>query len=141
MVIHATIFSMFFKKPLIKEIFWLSSLVAILHYMALKLFLYWTVAWFDILMHILGGLVIGLIVLFILMNFVGIAFLNNKKILLFLTISGVLVVGLGWELWEIFLGWTDVLADQVDTMIDIVMDTIGALFAFIYSKKYICEQD
>lgn len=132
---------MFFKKPLLKEIFGLSILVAGLHYMALKLFLYWTTPWFDIVMHFLGGFLIGIIILCILINFIGVAFLNNKKVLFILTLSGVLVVGLGWELWEIFLGWTDVLEDQFDTILDVVMDSIGAFLAFIYSKKHIWEQE
>lgn len=92
-------------------------------------------------MHILGGFVIGLILLFVFINFIGVAFLNHKKVVFILTLSGVLVVGLAWELWEIFFGFTDILTDQVDTMIDVVMDSIGALFAFIYSKKYLWEQE
>ena len=129
---------MFFSKPLLKEIFVLATVVALLHYMALSLYLYWTVSWFDILMHLLGGVLIGLIAAFVSYTSGYFHFPREHQGAVFAMIIGaVLVVGMAWELWELFLGWTDVLADQRDTMIDIAMDTLGGMIAYQYAQRFI----
>ena len=125
------------KKPLIKEIFWLSLLVSIMHYAALKFYFYWTISWFDILMHLMGGYLIGLIAISLLLNFLNNEIKNNKKIILILVLSFVLIIGLGWELWELFMNFSNILEDKLDTVVDIIMDTIGGYFAFLYAKKHL----
>lgn len=127
---------MILKKPLLIEIFIASAAVAVLHKIALTLFLYWTTPWFDILMHFLGGFTIGLIAgfAFFISGFVKIP--RDHLLNAFIIIIGtVLIVGLVWELWEVFVGFTDVLNDEVDTIMDVVMDLIGASVAFLYIKK------
>ena len=52
-----------------------------------------------------------------------------------------MVVGLGWELWEIFVGFTNTLNDLGDTIIDIIMDFLGSVFAIYYSRKIYGEQE
>ena len=54
-----------------------------------------------------------------------------------MTLGSVLLVGLVWELWELFVGFTDVVKDGGDTFIDLVMDTLGGITAFIYGKKFV----
>jgi len=126
------------KKPLLKEIFILATVVALLHVAALELYLYWTVDWFDIVMHFLGGALIGLLAIFAFYISGYINFPKDHKGSVFaITLSAVLVVGLGWELWELFLGWTDVLADRGDTILDLIMDTIGGVVAFLYAKRFV----
>lgn len=121
---------------LIKEIIGLGILISLLNYLAIQLFLYWTTDWFDILMHFLGGLLIGLIVISVIKRFAEGDNLN-KNLLYLSVILGVLVVGLGWELWEIFVGFTDVITDQTDTILDLIMDLIGSIGAvFYYYFKY-----
>jgi len=129
---------MFFNKPYFKEFFISSLLVAVLHYISLKFFLYWTVSWFDIMMHFLGGFVISIFIIFILYSYSDFENLKRHKIFLLSLIIGLtLVVGLTWELWEIFVGFTDTLNDLGDTVIDVIMDTVGSLFAIYYSRKNI----
>ncbi len=130
-----------FTKPLIKEIFFLSIIVAFFHYTALTLYLYWTVSWFDILMHLMGGFLMGLIVVSIFIQFLKPEILKHKRAVVILVLSSVLVIGLGWELWELFLGFTDVVSDKLDTIIDIVMDFIGGYFALLYSNKYLWNKN
>ncbi len=88
-------------------------------------------------MHLLGGFIIGLIAVFILLNNFRIGILEDKKVTLILVLSFVIIIGLGWELWELFFGFTNILEDRVDTLIDVTMDFIGGYFAFLYSKKYL----
>ena len=127
---------MIWKKPFLKELIFLSILVAVLHQIALVLFLYWIVDWFDILMHFLGGLTIGIAAIYFF-YYSGIFKLHTDKLfyVFFVTLGSVLVVGLSWELWEIFVGFTDVLNDQVDTITDIFFDIIGGFTAFLYFKS------
>jgi hypothetical protein len=124
------------KLILWKESILIGLIVLILHIFALKFYLYWTVLWFDIPMHFLGGFLIGLIVISIIKR-VQLAVqksdeILNKWLLFISVILAVLVVGLTWELWELFVGFTDVLSDKADTVMDVVMDLIGGFAAILY---------
>jgi len=126
---------MFIKKPLLAESLVISGAILILHLLALNLFLYWTVEWFDILMHFLGGLFIGIFSSYVLFGS-GLFKIKSHAVILFIVVmASVLVVGLTWELWELFAGLSSVLRDQFDTVLDLVMDTLGGLVAFYYVKK------
>jgi|AntRauTorckE6833_2_1112554.scaffolds.fasta_scaffold00357_27 hypothetical protein len=132
---------MFYRKPFFKEFFTLSLVIATLHYVSLELYLYWTISWFDILMHFLGGFLVAIFTIFILYSYSDFENLKKHKIFLFsLIIGATLVVGLGWELWEIFVGFTNTFRDLNDTIMDIVMDTVGAISAIYYSKKILWEK-
>ncbi|HMP67511.1 MAG TPA: hypothetical protein PKA60_02070 [Candidatus Paceibacterota bacterium] len=124
---------MIYKKPLFKEVFILSLTVAVLHYFATIHSLYWSIGWYDIMMHFLGGLLIGLIAFLFFFTSDKIHYPKDNKIVIFVTVIGVvLVVGLFWELWEIFVGFTDTVNDAGDTALDLIMDVIGAIFAYYY---------
>jgi hypothetical protein len=129
---------MFFQKPFFKTFFITSILIAVLHYISLEYFLYWTVYWFDIMMHFLGGFLISIFSIFILYSYSDFENLKKHKIFLITLIMGTtLSVGLGWELWEVFVGFTDTVKDLNDTIIDIIMDMIGSVFAIYYARKEI----
>jgi hypothetical protein len=114
-------------------------LTAILHYIALVNFLYWSVDWFDILMHFLGGATMGLLALFVFFTSGYIpAFRDlskNKWVVFYVVLSFTLIIGLGWELWEIFFGMSNPLLDKSDVILDMIMDTIGALAVIIFDFK------
>lgn len=126
------------RKPLFWEILGVIILIGVLHKVALSLYLYWTTNWYDIMMHLLGGFWIGIVVIYIFFVSGYFSLPKENRLLVFLfTLSAVLVVGLGWELWELFARLTDVFEDKVDTIMDVIVDFIGGALAFIYSKKYI----
>lgn len=127
---------MLHHKPLFKEIFALAVIVATLHMLALKLYLYWTTDWFDIPMHFLGGLLVGLVVIFIcyVSGYVRMPTMH-RGVMIAVILGGVLLVGVAWEVWEIFVGFTDMATDQVDTILDLIMDTIGGIVAIVYTKS------
>lgn len=124
------------KKLYLYELLLVSILVSVLHFIALKFYLYWSTNWFDVLMHFLGGLVIGLIALYLIYSFSISREYSEKHgfITIVHILSLVLVVGLMWELWELFMGFSLVLEDLSDTILDLIMDTLGGLFAFLYSR-------
>lgn len=123
---------------MLKEIFAVAISVLILHILALKFFLYWSTSWYDIGMHFLGGFLIGLLIISFIKRIHHGDEILNTKLLFISVISGVLVVALGWELWEIFVGFTNVLKDQADTVLDIIMGlTGGVVSGFYYYFKYL----
>ena len=127
------------NKPLLKEFFFAALITAVLHFIALKTSLYWSTEWFDILMHFLGGLTAGLGVFFVILTFGMVTHepLQDTKLVFFAVLTGALLIGVAWELWELFVGFTDIYTDMGDTLLDIVMDTVGAVCAFIIGKSYI----
>jgi len=127
---------MIFRKSLFIEIVIIAVLIAILHYAATVFSLYWSIVWFDILMHFLGGLFIGLLALYLFFTSGLIKYPCTHKIVVFSVVVGsVLVVGLTWELWELFVGLSDVLSDQGDTVLDLILDIFGAVVAYMYGVK------
>jgi len=126
------------KSKLLKIIAGLSIVFAVSHKIALELSLYFTSWWTDIVMHAFGGVIGALFVIYIT-TAIGIApQRTSRKILLALfVIMSVIAVGAIWELWEIFVGFTDPFTDIFDTILDLIMDTIGAIIGFIYYEKRI----
>jgi hypothetical protein len=121
------------NRKITQEIILLGIVVAFLHKIALSWSLYWSVWWYDIMMHFLGGFLIALIVLLIIARFKII--ILNPNLIFLLMIGGVSIVGLGWELFEVFFELIDIKTSKLDTILDLVMDVLGAVAAFFYSKK------
>lgn len=113
-----------------------SALLLFAHLVALKLSIYWTVEGYDSLMHAFGGFIGALMVIYTLQK-IGISpqSLPKKIILLLFVMISVIAVGSIWELWEVFVGFTDPFTDVLDTISDLVMDTIGSIIGFIYYDK------
>lgn len=88
----------------------LATLLLASHALALEFFWYWQFAWFDIFMHILGGMTI-------------VSFLSSAspKASVFAITAIALVVGLAWEVFESAIGAAALFAggDLVDTVTDI----------------------
>ncbi len=130
------------KQKLFLEQFILIIIIAVLHFLALQFYLYWTFWWLDILMHFLGGLWVGLTALwfFFFSGYMhkNVNLVRSTKIFL-ITIASVIVVGVLWEVWEL---WADLVFVNeagyfLDTSLDMVMDTLGGIVAFIYAKKHL----
>ena len=93
-------------------------------------------------MHFLGGLWVGLTALwfFFFSGYMhkNVNLVRSTKIFL-ITIASVIVVGVLWEVWEL---WADLVFVNeagyfLDTSLDMVMDTLGGIVAFIYAKKHL----
>ncbi len=119
------------KRQLFIFSFVLISLVAGLNKMALNFFLYWRFWWFDIMMHFLGGLWIGSIVLWFY-YFSG--YIKNpiktKKYIFWISVISVVIVGLGWEVFEFLIDANLREGYFGDTILDLIMDIIGAIVAY-----------
>ena len=118
--------------PLI--LFLLSLTITSAHLIAIEKNLYWRYLWFDNPMHFAGGLLIGLIALWgiyesgLIKKGKG-AF--NKKDAYIAAFLSTMIIGLLWEAFEFSLEQMFVLDnnDLGDTLLDLIMDAAGALFA------------
>jgi uncharacterized membrane protein YjdF len=103
----------------------LAAAVFVLNSIALEHHLYWTYWWYDIMMHFLGGCAVGGMTAWIVLRLKSSLSWRHVAIATFVSI---MVIGIGWEVFEYmtgqFIGQEDVV---VDTVMDLVLDTLGAL--------------
>lgn len=97
----------------------LCLMLTYLHTEAMLHFLYWRYEWFDILMHFLGGLAIGVF----LIGF----FVTRQRTRL---IGAFFLLMIAWELFEYVFGLPREANYALDTALDIVMDTLGGAVAY-----------
>lgn len=95
-------------------------------------YLYWVLPWYDVLMHFLGGLWLGLMVFALAHRSVP-HLLQHRVVMVLAIISGALLVGFLWELMEFFidilLGTNTFQPNLPDTMADLGFDILGSLVA------------
>lgn len=118
----------------------LSLILLGIHWYADTNSLYFTYKWLDIPMHLFGGFVVALLGVCLL------SFLHKKiekSIFFILVVLFVLVVGLSWEVFELFMNIvyhirTIDLANIYDTIFDLINDVIGAVVVlyFAYKKQW-----
>lgn len=116
--------------------FVLVALIAVLNWLAGENDWYWTLYWYDFMMHFLGGLWLGLFLSWLGTTPLGswVPLLRSQGRVILLSI----LVGIAWEIYELTFGIT-FLADKGyvwDTSHDLVMDTLGAFVgAWIFWKQ------
>jgi hypothetical protein len=102
---------------------------------ALAYYLYWRIPWLDIPMHFLGGLWVGLSILWLYYESGYIHLPKDKRgrgSVLTLALAGTFIIGVLWEIFEFSLD-TFIVFQEVynigDTLLDLFMDEVGALVA------------
>ncbi|MCI5108736.1 MAG: hypothetical protein MRY49_02715 [Candidatus Pacebacteria bacterium] len=108
----------------------LGLIIAILHASAIYLFLYWDIPWFDLLMHFLGGLWVGLLGLWFLALVLPEKGILEGKNVIYIALSSAVVVGVAWELFEYYTGLSILEYNfWQDTITDLLMDSAGGVLA------------
>jgi len=117
----------------------LAFIVSFLNKLALDNFLYWKFWWYDIMMHFLGGLVIGAIALWAFYFFDYFKNLNKSFLnIVFISVSVVLIIGVGWEIFEVLVDPGYFREGYVfDTILDLIMDTLGAIIGGVIYYKFL----
>ena len=122
-------------KPLYLALF-LILLLWLLNYIAGIFYFYWTLWWFDFVMHFLAGLGGGLVIVWLISekNF------QTKKVFL-ITLVSLMLVGIAWEIFEYVFGIAQSTENYIlDTCIDLLMDAFGASASvYLFAKK--CNRD
>lgn len=131
------------RQKLFIEQFILTVIISVLYYLALKFYFYWIWEWFDMFMHFLGGLWVVLFFVWLLF-FSGFRKINineiKKRKFFFISIFAVLITGLLWEIFEIYISFVSIeeYGYALDTILDLMMDLIGGITAFVYiNQKYL----
>ncbi len=107
--------------------------LAVVHFFAMKFFLYWKYDWFDIPMHAFGGLCVALG--FSILPFLRIS-LPSRYGTLIVYLLAVVLVGILWEIFEVATGIATV--DQYywdDTSLDLVMDVVGGTIGYFFVQS------
>ena len=103
------------------------STLAVLHNVAIHFSLYWYFWWFDIPMHLFGGVILSLG----FFTLCDLHVLSRKHLTFIKTIGVVFCIALMWEFFEHFIG-VPVEADfLVDTLTDIAMGLLGGTFGYV----------
>lgn len=115
--------------------FLLLATVGVLNYLATKYHLYWSVKEFDSLVHFLGGATLS--VFFLWFYFFSGVFAPTRRdfsYFLMIAVIGSLFVSISWEIYELVLGEAKFNKAEYpfDTLMDISMDTLGAMAACFY---------
>ena len=107
--------------------------VAVAHFAALHFFWYWKYTWIDMPIHMLGGVSVSL----------GLSILPFFRVSLpprLRTLIGcvaiVFIVGVAWEIFEIFAG--AVVFDSeypLDTLTDLCMDVLGGTIGYVVAQS------
>ena len=115
----------------------LLTMIAILHVTALEFFLYWLYPWFDIMMHFLGGLFVGLSALWFFFQSGYVRINQSIWNIIIVSVSSIILIGVGWEIFEVMAGVPIIGNYILDTATDLVMDVIGVTVAtFVFTKIY-----
>ncbi len=108
--------------------FVLLALIASVHIVALKLYLYWYFPLLNRLVHLAGGVWAALIVIWLLT-------ILYRRPSFMLTLSLVLTIGVCWEYFEVFLGMTGEVGYALDTVLDLLMDTLGGIAGYVFANR------
>lgn len=105
-------------------------LLAVLTWLAVSYSLYWHFWWFDIPMHLLGGLWAGLCAAWLVAR-------RGYPLTLTWCLVFALFVGVGWEVFEYIekIAQPQYLDYWPDTVKDIVMDILGAGIGYVIAKR------
>ncbi len=97
-------------------------------------YFYWTIWWMDIVNHFIGGMVVTFF--FALFPFVR---KGSLKQTFFNFLFIIVTVGVLWEVFEFVFGLTNTteIGYTKDTIIDMIMDTLGMVVAYFYLTKKI----
>ena len=130
------------RKKLLKFLVYLMLLIFIANSLALKFYWYFSIWYFDMLMHFLGGLWEGLFFIWFF-SIVDFPFLKLSPSvvdfkLIYKTVSFVLLIGILWEFFEFFtnnyIGHDPF--NILDTISDIFFDLAGGTFSIFYFFFY-----
>ncbi len=120
------------RDKLLKSIVYLMFFMFLANTAALKFHWYYSISWFDMLMHFLGGVWLGFFFLYVF--FSKDSFFKRFLVIILCA----LLVGVLWEVFEFYLNTISTEFFNIsDTLSDLCFDLAGSLFSFLYFYKVI----
>ena len=127
-----------FKQKIFIASFIVLILVAVLNYIGVTYNLYWVYRWYDIPMHMLGGLWVSLFSLSIFSYFGKKNSIVNYRMKAFLIVFfALLFITISWEIFELWGGITFIneRGYWFDTLHDIFNAYVGGMVAYVFFIK------
>jgi hypothetical protein len=105
-------------------------ILSLLDKVAFQHYLYWRFPWFDVVMHLVGGIAIGLVSAYAYWEWQKENNINaeDSKYFYVFNLGFILFLGAGWEVFEIMADRI-VKFDPVNILQDLLIGTIGSLLA------------
>jgi len=117
-------------KPIVGLFILLALVFAAAHTVAVQMSLYWYFSWFDIVMHLFGGLLIALGMVS-LTSFRSIPLKPSLKLLLVFLFP----IIISWEVFEWFVGLSRPATAVYDVSKDLLVGFIGAIGGYWLIEK------
>jgi hypothetical protein len=122
------------QTKLFKLISLLLIIIAVLFFIDINFYLSWIFWWYDMVLHFLAGVIIGLSTIIIFHKAFDSGIMYYFKLVLMAVITAFLI-GMLWEILELNLNLTsfsDGVAYITDTVSDLILDMFGALVGVLY---------
>lgn len=103
--------------------FVLASILAVLQHVAVDNYLFWIYPWFDVPMHYIGGVAIAAFLVALSPKFRPRAFIVLFTLLM-----------IAWELFEYMFGIPREANYVFDTLLDFLMDALGAVTVYVIAR-------
>lgn len=119
---------------LFKHTFFLLVVIGVLNLVGTELYLYWTVWWYDMIMHFLAGLSVALATVLLWGRIFNVR-MHFWKTIAF-AVFGSIIIGFLWEAYELYFGITSFSEGMVyvaDTASDVILDICGGFFGGLYA--------
>ncbi len=128
------------SRRFLRDAFLLILVVAALDFIGIKFYFYWSLHYYDSVVHFLAGITVGLGSLWIWMHITK-KELTQKQVVV-VALIGASIIGVLWEIFEVTNGITS-FADGIhyvtDTGSDLLMDVCGGIVASVYAWKIILK--
>jgi hypothetical protein len=121
-------------SSLLKSLFTVLAVITVLHFLGLYFYWYFYLPWFDVLVHLLGGIFVAETLLYFYL-FGGYEFGRFSRWQVFGLVLGIgLLLGILWEAYEVAIGAADSKGRGygADTVKDLMNDLVGATIGFFY---------
>lgn len=125
------------SKKLFPRLAYLVIGIFVLNFLANKFHWYYSIWWFDMPMHFLGGFWLGMVFVWFWWGRKGLLLLNIQNILK--AIAWILLIGIAWEFFEYyFINYVAQNSfDLLDTLSDLFFDIFGGLVSVFWLVRWI----
>jgi hypothetical protein len=123
------------KSSLLLSIFALAFVFGLMHVISTRFYLFWTTWWADKLMHLAGGVVLAMFVIWLVYSF-GEAVAQDKKKLFGIAFLCVMLIMVVWKVLERKFGIADSTQGySLDFFLDFLASAIGACLGWLYAAS------